>query len=85
MVNTQNHTSSEATLELLVEQSQATRAKRRDFGFSIARPPFPKKGKSGQSLGQFQKRGGNFTPGGNSGGSRQVGGGGLLRCRGRTN
>ena len=26
----------------LVEQSQATRAKRRDFGFSIGRSPFPK-------------------------------------------
>jgi len=26
----------------LVEQSQAIRAKRRDFGFSIGRSPFPK-------------------------------------------
>jgi hypothetical protein len=37
----------------LVEQSQATGAKRRDFGFSIGRPHFPKKRKSGQLLEQF--------------------------------
>jgi len=69
----------------LVEQSQATGDKRRDFGFAIGRPPFPKKRKSGQSLEQFQKGGGNFTPGGSLRGSRQFGGGGLLRCRDHTN
>jgi hypothetical protein len=49
-------------------------AKRRDFEFLIGRPPLPKKGKSGQSSGQFQRRGESFTPGGSSGGSRQVSG-----------
>jgi len=29
---------------------------------STGRPPFPKKGKSRQSLGQFQRRGGRYTP-----------------------
>jgi hypothetical protein len=37
----------------VVEQSQAIGAKKRDFGFSNGRPPLPKKGKSGKSLGQF--------------------------------
>jgi len=62
------------TLKPVVEQSQATRAKRRDFEFLTGRHPLPKKGKSGQSSGQFQRRGGSFTPGGSSGGSRQVSG-----------
>jgi hypothetical protein len=46
----------------VVQQSQATGAKRRDFGLSTGRPPLPKKGKSRQSLGQFQRRGGRYTP-----------------------
>ena len=58
----------------VVEQSQAMGAKRRDFEFITGRPPLPKKGKSGPSSGQFQRRGGSFTPGGSSGGSRQVSG-----------
>jgi len=33
-------------------------AKRRDFEFITGRPPLPKKGKSGPSSGQFQRRGG---------------------------
>jgi hypothetical protein len=37
----------------VVEQSQVIGAKRRDFGSLIGRPPFSKKGKSGQSSGQF--------------------------------
>jgi len=45
-------------------------AKRRDFEFLTGRPPLPKKGKSGQSSGQFQKIGESFTPGGSLGGSR---------------
>jgi len=49
-------------------------AKRRDFEFITGRPPLPKKGKSGPSSGQFQRRGGSFIPGGSSGGSRQVSG-----------
>jgi len=48
--------------KLVVQQSEATGAKRRDFGFSTKRPPLPKKGKSRQSLGQFQRRGGRYTP-----------------------
>jgi len=59
-------------LKPLVEQGQATGAKRRDFEFLTRRPPLPKKGKSGQSSEQFQRRGGSFTPGGSLGGSRQV-------------
>jgi hypothetical protein len=39
--------------KLVVKQSWASRGKRRDFGFLTGRPPFPKKGKSGQSSGQF--------------------------------
>jgi hypothetical protein len=62
------------TPKLVVEQSQAMGAKRRDFEFLTRRPPLPKKGKSGQSLGQFHKRGESFTPGGSSRGSRQVSG-----------
>jgi len=58
----------------MVEQSQVTRDKRKDFEFFIERPPLPKKGKCGQSSGQFQRRGGIFTPGGSLGGSRQVSG-----------
>jgi hypothetical protein len=38
-------------------------AKRRDFEFIIGRPPLPKKRKSRPSSGQFQRRGGSFTPG----------------------
>jgi len=57
----------------VVEQSQAMGVKRRDFEFITGRPPLPKKGKSGPSSGQFQ-RSGSFTPGGSSGGSRQVSG-----------
>jgi hypothetical protein len=63
-------------LKLVVEQSQVTGAKRRDFGFLTRRPPLPNKGKSGQSSGQFQRRGRSYTPGGSSGGFRQVGRGG---------
>ena len=63
-------------LKPVVEQSQATGDKRRDFGFSTGRPPLPKKEKSGQSSGQFQRRGRSYTLGGSSGGSRQVGRGG---------
>jgi hypothetical protein len=62
------------TPKLVVEQSQATGAKRRDFEFLTGRPHLPKKGKSRQSSGQFQRRGGSFTPGGSSRGSRQVSG-----------
>jgi hypothetical protein len=51
-------------LKPVVEQSQATGAKRRDFGSLIGRPPFSKKGNSGQSSGQFQRRGGSCTLGG---------------------
>ncbi|KAL9387854.1 hypothetical protein Peur_020978 [Populus x canadensis] len=40
----------------VVEQSQAMGAKRRDFEFITGRPPLPKKGKSGPSSGQFQRR-----------------------------
>jgi hypothetical protein len=58
------------TPKAVVEQSQATGARRRDFKFLTRRPPLPKKGKSGQSLGQFQRRGGSFTPGGSLEGSR---------------
>jgi len=58
----------------VVEHSQAMGAKRRDFEFITGRPPLPKKGKSGPSSGQFQRKGGSFTPGGSSGGSRQVSG-----------
>jgi len=47
-------------------------AKRRDFEFLTGRSPLPKKGKSGQSSGQSQRRGESFTPGGSSGDSRQV-------------
>jgi hypothetical protein len=36
---------------ILVEQSQATEAKRRDFEFLPRRPPLPKKGNIGQSSG----------------------------------
>jgi hypothetical protein len=42
------------TPKLVVEQSQVTGAKRRDFEFLTGRPPIPKipkKGKSGQSSG----------------------------------
>jgi hypothetical protein len=39
--------------KLVVKQSRASRGKRRDFGFLTWRPPLPKKGKSGQSSGQF--------------------------------
>jgi hypothetical protein len=53
------------------------------LGFQLGDLLFQRK--SGQSLGQFQKRGGDFTPRRSSGGSKQVGGGGLLRCRGHTN
>jgi hypothetical protein len=45
----------------VVEHSQVTGAKRRDFGFLTRRPPLPKKGESGQSSGQFQRRSGSFT------------------------
>jgi len=38
------------------------------------RPPLPKKGKNGQSSGQFQRRGESFTPRGSLGGSRLVSG-----------
>jgi hypothetical protein len=48
--------------KLVVEQSQATGAKMSDFGFLTRRPPLPKKGKSGQSSRQFQRRSGSFTP-----------------------
>jgi hypothetical protein len=41
------------TSKLVVEQSQAIGAKRRDFEFITGRPPLPKKGKSGPSSGQF--------------------------------
>jgi hypothetical protein len=58
----------------VVEQSQAIGAKRRDFEFLIERPPLPKKGKSGQSSGQFQRRGGSLTSGRSLGRSRQVSG-----------
>jgi len=37
----------------VVEQSQATGAKRRDFRFLTRRPPLSKKGKSGKSSRQF--------------------------------
>jgi hypothetical protein len=37
----------------VVKQSQVIGAKRRDFGSLIGRTPFSKKGKSGQSSGQF--------------------------------
>ena len=62
------------TLKPVVEQSQVIGAKRRDFEFLIGRPPLPKKGKSGQSSGQFQRRGESFTPGGSLGGSRSISG-----------
>jgi hypothetical protein len=58
----------------VVEQSQAMGAKMRDFKFLTGRPPLLKKGKSGQSSGQFQRRGESFTPRGSSGGYRQVSG-----------
>jgi hypothetical protein len=58
----------------MVEPSQIIGAKRRDFEFLTRRPPLPKKGKSGQSSGQFQRRGRSFTLGGSLGGSRQVSG-----------
>jgi len=45
----------------VVEQSQTMGAKRRDFKFLTRRPPLPKKGKSGQSSRQFQRRGESFT------------------------
>jgi hypothetical protein len=54
----------------MVEQSQTFGGKRRDFGFLTGRPPLPKKGKSEQSPGQFQRRSESFTLGGSSGGSR---------------
>jgi len=60
--------------KLVVEQSQVIGAKRRDFEFLTGRPPLSKKGKSEQSSGQFQRRGGSFTLGGSSGGSRLVSG-----------
>jgi len=37
----------------VVEQSQTTGAKRREFRFSSGRPPLPKKGKSGKSSEKF--------------------------------
>uniref|UniRef100_A0A6N2NCS8 Retrotransposon gag domain-containing protein n=1 Tax=Salix viminalis TaxID=40686 RepID=A0A6N2NCS8_SALVM len=58
------------TTKPVVEQGQMTGFKRRDSGFSSGRTPFPKKGKNAQMLGQFQKRGGNFTHGSSSGGFR---------------
>jgi hypothetical protein len=41
------------TPKLVVKQSQAMGAKRRDFEFLTRRPPVPKKGKSRQSSRQF--------------------------------
>jgi hypothetical protein len=51
--------------------------KRRDFEFITGRPLLPKKGNSGPSSGQFQRRSGSFTLGGSSGRSRQVSGRGV--------
>jgi len=62
------------TPKLVVEQSPAIGAKRGDFEYLTGRPPLPKKGKSKQSSGQFQRRGGSFTLGRSSGGSRQISG-----------
>jgi hypothetical protein len=67
----------------VVEQSQATGAKRGDFEFLTGRPPLPKKGKSEQSSGQFQRRGGSFTLGGSSGGSKQISGRGAWEGQSR--
>jgi len=41
------------TPKLVIEQSQAMGAKRRDFEFITRRPPLPKKWKSRPSSGQF--------------------------------
>ena len=49
------------TPKAVVEQSQATGARRRDFKFLTRRPPLPKKGKSEQSSGQFHRKGWSFT------------------------